>query len=247
MTDAPHVTIDQLAQHAGETVAVKGWLHNRRSSGKLHFLQVRDGTGFVQAVCFKGNFDEETFKRIDALPQESSLIVTGEVKEDKRSAGGFEIGASAVEVVAEAEPFPITKKEHGTGFLLENRHLWLRSRKQNATLRVRARVIKAIRDFLDDRGFVCMDSPIFTPSACEGTTTLFPVDYFGETAYLTQSGQLYAEASAMAFGKVYCFGPTFRAEKSKTRRHLTEFWMVEPEVAFLELDGLMELIEEFLS
>jgi len=249
VSDEPHahVSIDELPAHIGETVTLKGWLHNRRSSGKLHFLQVRDGSGFTQVVCFKGNFDEELFKRIDSLPQESSLIVVGEVKEDKRSSGGVEVGATAVEIVAEAEPFPITKKEHGTAFLLEKRHLWLRSRKQNATLRIRARVIKAIRDFLDDRGFVGMDSPIFTPSACEGTTTLFPVDYFGDTAYLTQSGQLYAEASAMAFGKTYCFGPTFRAEKSKTRRHLTEFWMVEPEVAFLQLDGLLELIEEFLS
>ncbi len=243
---AGHVYIEDLGRHAGETVTVKGWLMNRRSSGKLHFLQVRDGTGVVQAVCFKGNFDAETFRRLDLLPLESSLEVAGTCKAEPRASGGFELDASGVRIHHEAEPYPIGKKEHGTGFLMEHRHLWLRSRRQHAVLRVRARVIKAIRDFLDQRGFVCMDSPIFTPSACEGTTTLFPVDYFGDTAYLTQSGQLYAEASAMAFGKVYCFGPTFRAEKSKTRRHLTEFWMVEPEVAFLELDGLLDLIEEFI-
>ncbi|MBI4880432.1 MAG: asparagine--tRNA ligase [Planctomycetes bacterium] len=239
--------MEDLGRHAGATVTVKGWLMNRRSSGKLHFLQVRDGTGVVQAVCFKGNLDAETFRRLDLLPLESSLEVTGLCKAEPRASGGFELDASGVRIHQEAEPYPIGKKEHGTGFLMEHRHLWLRSSRQHAVLRVRARVIKAIRDFLDERGFVCMDSPIFTPSACEGTTTLFPVDYFGETAYLTQSGQLYAEASAMAFGKVYCFGPTFRAEKSKTRRHLTEFWMVEPEVAFLEMDGLLDLIEEFIA
>lgn len=246
MPGSPHVYIEDLAAHDGQTVTLKGWLSNKRSSGKLHFLQVRDGTGFVQAVCFKGNFEEEVFKQLDGLPQESSLVVEGKVKAEPRAPGGFELDASAVVVCEEAETYPISNKEHGTGFLMEKRHLWLRSSRQHATLRVRARVIKAIRDFLDDRGFLCVDSPIFTPSACEGTTTLFPVDYFGETAYLTQSGQLYAEASAMAFGKVYCFGPTFRAEKSKTRRHLTEFWMVEPEVAYMELDGLLDLIEEFL-
>lgn len=247
MSDIPHVYIDELGQHVGKTVEIKGWLYNKRSSGKLHFLQVRDGTGTVQAVCFKGNFDEALFKQLDTLPQESSLTVTGMVKAEPRSPTGFELDCSGAKVVSPAEPYPITPKEHGTAFLMEQRHLWLRSQKQHAVLRIRARVVKAIRDFFDDRGFVCMDSPIFTPSACEGTSTLFNVDYFGEPAYLTQSGQLYAEASAMAFGKVYCFGPTFRAEKSKTRRHLTEFWMVEPEVAYLELDGLMTMIEEFLS
>ncbi|MFH0944757.1 MAG: asparagine--tRNA ligase [Planctomycetota bacterium] len=243
----PHAYIEDLSQHVGNTVTVKGWLFNRRSSGKLHFLQLRDGTGVMQAVCFKGNLDAELFKRLDSLPQESSLQVEGTVKAEPRAPGGYEMDVASVAIYHESEPYPITKKEHGTGFLMENRHLWLRSSKQHATLRVRARIIKAIRDFLDDRGYVCIDSPIFTPSACEGTTTLFPVDYFGETAFLTQSGQLYAEASAMAFGKVYCFGPAFRAEKSKTRRHLTEFWMVEPEVAFLEMDGLLDLIEEFLA
>ena len=246
MSEQPHAYIEDLGRHEGQTVTVKGWLFNRRSSGKLHFLQMRDGTGVMQAVCFKGNLDADLFKRLDSVPQESSLEVTGLVKAEPRAPGGFEMDVAAVRVHHEAEPYPITNKEHGTGFLMENRHLWLRSSKQHATLRIRARVIKAIRDFFDDRGYVCIDSPIFTPSACEGTTTLFPVDYFGDTAYLTQSGQLYAEASAMAFGKVYCFGPTFRAEKSKTRRHLTEFWMVEPEVAFMELDGLLDLIEEFL-
>lgn len=247
MTEAPHVYIEDFGRHVGQRVTVKGWLYNKRSSGKLHFLQVRDGTGFVQAVCFKGNFPEEVFRQLDVLPQESSLEVVGTVKAEPRAPGGFELDCSSARVHHAAEPYPITPKEHGTGFLMEHRHLWLRSRKQHAALRVRARVVKAIRDFFDERGFVCMDSPIFTPSACEGTTTLFPVDYFGEKAFLTQSGQLYAEASAMAFGKVYCFGPTFRAEKSKTRRHLTEFWMVEPEVAYLELDGLLELIEQFIS
>ena len=247
MPESPHAYIEDLSQHVGQTVTVKGWLANRRSSGKLHFLQLRDGTGVMQAVCFKGNLDEDLFKRLDSLPQESSLQVEGAIKEEPRAPGGYEMDVASVGIYHEAEPYPITKKEHGTGFLMENRHLWLRSSKQHATLRVRARIIKAIRDYLDDRGYVCIDSPVFTPSACEGTTTLFPVDYFGETAYLTQSGQLYAEASAMAFGKVYCFGPAFRAEKSKTRRHLTEFWMVEPEVAFLEMVGLLDLIEDFLA
>lgn len=243
----PHAYIDELSRYVGQQVQIKGWLYNKRSSGKLHFLQVRDGTGVVQAVCFKGNFEEGLFKQLDTLSQESSLIVTGLVKAEPRAPSGFELDCSGAQIVAHAEPYPITPKDHGTAFLMEQRHLWLRSQKQHAVLRIRARVVKAIRDFFDDRGFVCMDSPIFTPSACEGTSTLFNVDYFGEPAFLTQSGQLYAEASAMAFGKVYCFGPTFRAEKSKTRRHLTEFWMVEPEVAYLELDGLMELIEQFLS
>ncbi len=242
-----HVYIEDLASHTGERVTIKGWLYNKRSSGKLHFLQVRDGTGLVQAVMFKGDFDEETFKACDTLSQESSLVVTGLVKEDKRAPGGFELSIENVEIVQNAEPYPITPKEHSTAFLMENRHLWLRSKKQHATLRIRARVVKAIRDFFDERGYVCMDSPIFTPSACEGTTTLFNVDYFDETAYLTQSGQLYGEATAMAFGKIYVFGPTFRAEKSKTRRHLTEFWMVEPEIAYIELDGIMDLAEEFTA
>jgi len=225
---------------------VQGWLTNRRSSGKLQFLQLRDGSGTVQCVLRKGAVDDALFKRLDALPQESSLEVSGEVKADPRSPGGHELSVTDVSVVHEAEPYPISNKEHNTGFLMQHRHLWLRSAKQSAILRVRARIIKAIRDFFDSRDYVCMDGPMFTPSACEGTSTLFEVDYFGEKAYLTQSSQLYAEAGAMALGRVYSFGPTFRAEKSKTRRHLTEFWMVEPEAAFLELDGVMQLAEDFL-
>ena len=242
----PVARIARLGEHVGHTVRVQGWLANRRSSGKLQFLQVRDGSGVVQCVLRKGAVDDELFKRLDALPQESSLEVTGEVAADPRSPGGHELQVSAVRVVAEAEPYPITNKEHSTGFLMQHRHLWLRSSRQAAILRVRARIIKAIRDFFDGRDFVCLDGPMFTPNACEGTSTLFEVDYFGEKAYLTQSSQLYAEAGAMALGRVYSFGPTFRAEKSKTRRHLTEFWMVEPEVAFLELDGVMDLAEDFL-
>jgi len=244
----PVVSIDHLQSFKGSKVTLRGWLYNRRSSGKLHFLQVRDGTGVVQAVVFKGDVSPELFARLDRLPQESSLIVQGTVKEDARSPIGVEVSVEQVEVLKEAGEYPITKKEHSPAFLLERRHLWIRSRMQHAILRVRARVIKAIRDFLDERGFLCVDSPIFTPSACEGTTNLFEVDYFEDNkAYLTQSGQLYAEASAMAFGKVYCFGPTFRAEKSKTRRHLTEFWMVEPEMAFAGLDEVMTLIEDMVS
>jgi len=242
-----HVYIEDLAEHVEKTVTIKGWLYNRRSSGKLHFLQIRDGTGVVQAVMFKGDFDDEAFKSCDNLPQESSLMVSGPVKADERAPGGYELSVKEIEVVQRAEPYPITPKEHSTAFLMENRHLWLRSQKQHAVLRVRGRIIKAIRDFFDDRGFLCVDTPIFTPAACEGTTTLFNVQYFDDTAYLTQSGQLYGEAAAMAFGKIYCFGPTFRAEKSKTRRHLTEFWMVEPEIAYIELDGIMDLEEQFVS
>jgi asparaginyl-tRNA synthetase len=241
------VAVENLKDHVGQVVEVRGWLYNRRSSGKLHFLQVRDGTGTVQAVVFHKDVSAELFDQLSRLPQESSLWVRGEVREDARSPIGVEVGVQDVGVVAEAEPYPITKKEHSTGFLMEHRHLWMRSKKQHATLRIRARIIKAIRDFLDDQGFLCVDSPVFTPNACEGTTTLFGVDYFGDQAYLTQSGQLYAEASAMAFGKAYCFGPAFRAEKSKTRRHLTEFWMVEPEVAYADLDDIMVLTEEFVT
>ncbi|MGQ0553934.1 MAG: asparagine--tRNA ligase [Planctomycetota bacterium] len=239
--------VRRLGEHVGRTVRVQGWLANRRSSGKLLFLQVRDGSGVVQCVLPKGVVPDELFKELDALPQESSLEVDGEVRADARSPGGHELGVSAVRIIGRAETYPISNKEHSTGFLMEHRHLWLRSSRQAATLRVRARVIKSIRDFFDQRDFVCLDAPIFTPAACEGTSTLFKVDYFGDPAYLTQSGQLYGEAGAMALGKIYVFGPTFRAEKSKTRRHLTEFWMVEPEVAFLELDGLMDLAEDFLE
>jgi asparaginyl-tRNA synthetase len=239
---------ESLPGLVGQKVEVRGWLYNRRSSGKLHFLEVRDGTSIVQAVAFAPELPAELFEKLGALPQESSLIVRGTVKAAPRQALGVEIGLESAEIVGVAEPYPITKKEHSPEFLLERRHLWIRSRKQHATLRVRARIIKAIRDFFDERGFLCVDSPIFTPSACEGTTTLFEVPYFDdEKAYLSQSGQLYAEASAMAFGKVYCFGPTFRAEKSKTRRHLTEFWMVEPEIAFGTLEDVMVLMEDLVT
>jgi asparaginyl-tRNA synthetase len=245
----PPVYVDQIAQHEGKEVTLHGWLHNRRSSGKLHFLQVRDGTGTIQCVVFKGNVAPEVFQAADHLPQETSLAVTGLVKKDDRAPIGFELDVRGLEVVARpAAEYPIGNKEHGVAFLMEQRHLWLRSQRQQVILRVRHTVEKAIRDFLDGRGFTLVDAPIFTPSACEGTSTLFEVPYFDlGKAYLTQSGQLYMEAAAMALGKVYCFGPTFRAEKSKTRRHLTEFWMVEPEVAFMDLAGDMELMEQFVS
>jgi asparaginyl-tRNA synthetase len=244
-----HVYIEEIAKHEGETVTIKGWLDNRFSKGKLHFLQVRDGTGTVQAVMFKGDFDEETFKRADKLPQESAIAVTGVVKKDARSLLGFELQAKGLEVVSEAAPeYPLGHKEHGVAFLMDHRHLWLRSSRQRVVLGVRHTIIKAIRDYFDDRGFTLVDAPIFTPSACEGTSTLFEVPYFDMgSAYLTQSGQLYGEAAAMAVGKAYVFGPTFRAEKSKTRRHLTEFWMVEPEVAYMDLDGDMKLAEEMIA
>jgi len=241
------VRVRRLGEHVGSLVRVQGWLTNRRSSGKLQFLQVRDGSGVVQCVLRKGNVDDDLFAQLDSLPQESSLEVDGEVRADERSPGGVELQVSGVNIVGVAEPYPITNKEHNTGFLMEHRHLWLRSSRQAATLRIRARVIRAIRDYFDTRDFVCMDAPIFTPSACEGTTTLFEVDYFGEPAYLTQSGQLYGEAAAMALGKIYVFGPAFRAEKSKTRKHLTEFWMIEPEVAWADLDDTMDMAEEFLE
>jgi asparaginyl-tRNA synthetase len=244
---AAHVYIEDLRRHVGSEVLLKGWLYNRRSSGKLHFLQVRDGTGIVQCVMSKAEVPEEIFQRADKLTQETSLILRGTVREDARSPIGVELGAVHLEVVhAPTAEFPISPKEHGTAFLMEQRHLWLRSKKQVAVLRVRAEIVKQIRNYFDSRGFVLMDAPIFTPSACEGTSNLFEVDYFDEKAYLTQSGQLYGEAGAMALGRIYTFGPTFRAEKSKTRRHLTEFWMVEPEVAFLDLAGDMDLAEDFL-
>jgi asparaginyl-tRNA synthetase len=235
--------INVLKDHIGEEVTLKGWLYNSRSSGKLVFLQLRDGTGIVQCVVFKGN-SEEVFESAKGLGQESSIIVTGTVKEDTRSSIGVELDVTALEVVQNAHDYPITPKEHGTEFLMDNRHLWIRSKKQTAVLRIRHTVIKAVRDYFDGNGFILADTPIFTPAACEGTSTLFEVDYFGDDkAYLTQSGQLYNEATAAAFGKSYAFGPTFRAEKSKTRRHLTEFWMVEPEVAFARLDDMMDLGE----
>ena len=242
------VYIEDLGKHVGEEIQLRGWLYHKRSSGKVRFLLLRDGTGILQGVMVKGAVSEEIFSRFDALTQESSFSMTGKVRKDDRAPGGYEMEVSDVGIIAVAHEYPITPKEHGIEFLADRRHLWLRSSRQHAIMRVRHRIIKAIRDFYDGRGFVLMDSPILTPAACEGTSTLFETDYFDMgKAYLTQSGQLYAEAGAMAFGKVYCFGPTFRAEKSKTRRHLTEFWMVEPEVAFNDLDDDMELAEEFLE
>src|SRR2546423_4086847 len=239
--------IKDLSRHIGEEVTIKGWLYNMRSSGKLLFPQLRDGTGIVQGVVAKNAVPEELWEALKPLGQESSLIVTGTVREDTRAPGGVEVDIANAEVLQNAHDFPITPKEHGPEFLLDNRHLWLRSKKQHAILKVRATVVKAVRDFLDNDGFTLCDTPIFTPAACEGTSTLFEVDYFGdEKAYLTQSGQLYNEANAMALGRVYCFGPTFRAEKSKTRRHLTEFWMVEPEMAYASLDDVMELAEDLV-
>src|SRR5262245_41933655 len=240
--------IQDIARHEGQRVTIDGWLHNRRSSGKIHFLIVRDGTGFIQAVMSKAAVGEEAFTRADHLAQESSLSVTGTVRADKRAKGGYEIDVSGFEVHGEAHDYPITPKEHGVDYLLDRRHLWIRTERQAAILRVRHEVIDAVRDFFNGQGFVLADTPIFTPAACEGTTTLFPVQYFEDTtAYLTQSGQLYNEADAMALGRVYCFGPTFRAEKSKTRRHLTEFWMVEPEMAYADLDDAMALAEQLVS
>jgi asparaginyl-tRNA synthetase len=240
--------IAKIGEHVGQSVTVKGWLHNRRSSGKIHFLTVRDGSGFIQVVMGKRDVDEATFSRADHLSQESAIIVTGVVKEDTRQAGGYELVASALEVVNEAHDYPITPKEHGVDYLMDRRHLWIRAERQTAILRVRHEIINAVRDFFNEQGFILADTPIFTPAACEGTTTLFPVEYFDdEKAYLTQSGQLYNEANAMALGKVYAFGPTFRAEKSKTRRHLTEFWMVEPEMAYADLNDVIALAEGLIT
>jgi asparaginyl-tRNA synthetase len=242
-----HTYIDEIGRHEGEEVTIKGWLHNRRSSGKIHFLIVRDGTGFIQAVMSKAAVGEDLFKTADHLSQETSIVVTGAVRADKRAPSGYEVDVKNLEVVGESHDYPITPKEHGVDYLLDRRHLWIRSERQQAILRVRHEIINAVRDFFNSRGFILADTPIFTPAACEGTTTLFPAQYFEETtAYLTQSGQLYNEANAMALGKVYCFGPTFRAEKSKTRRHLTEFWMVEPEVAYADIDDVMALAEDLI-
>ena len=236
-----------LDQWEGKTVTLRGWLYGKRSSGKLHFLQLRDGTGILQCVMFFKDVPEEMFHLGDHLAQETSLAITGEVRRDKRSPIGFELGVKELQVISEpTAEYPISPKEHGTAFLMDHRHLWLRSKRQVAIMRVRHEIIMAIRDYFDRNGFILIDAPIFTPNACEGTSNLFQVGYFDDKAYLTQSGQLYMEAAAMALGKVYCFGPTFRAEKSKTRRHLTEFWMIEPEVAFLELDGIMDLAEDLL-
>jgi len=242
-----HVYIEDIGRHEGEEVTIKGWLHNRRSSGKIHFLILRDGTGFIQGVMSKAAVGDELFTRADHLSQETSLIVTGTARADKRAPSGYEIDVKNLEVVGESHEFPITPKEHGVDYLLDRRHLWIRSERQQAILRIRHEIINAVRDFFNGRGFILADTPIFTPAACEGTTTLFPAQYFEEqTAYLTQSGQLYNEANAMALGKVYCFGPTFRAEKSKTRRHLTEFWMVEPEMAYADLNDVMALAEDLI-
>ena len=237
------VYIQDIAKHEGSEATLRGWVYNKRSSGKLHFVLLRDGTGTIQCVAFKGNFTAEQFENLGKLTQESSLEVRGRVRKDERAPGGFELEMTGFEVLQIADPYPITPKDHGIAFLMENRHLWLRSSHQHAILKVRHEIIKACRDYFDDRGFTLVDTPVFTPNACEGTTTLFETDYFDQKAYLTQSGQLYNEATAAAFGKVYCFGPTFRAEKSKTRRHLMEFWMVEPEVAFATLEDTIQLAE----
>ena len=242
------ISIKDLSVYVGQEITLKGWLYNKRSSGKIKFLVLRDGTGYLQCIYFKGNVTPEIFDLADSIGQESSIEVTGKVKAEPRSPGGYELDATGLKVIQEVHDYPITPKEHGVEFLMDNRHLWLRSSKQVAILKISHRIVKAIRDFFDDRGFTLMDPPILTPAACEGTSTLFETDYFDlGKAYLTQSGQLYAEAGAMALGKVYTFGPTFRAEKSKTRRHLTEFWMVEPEVAFNDLNDDMDLAEEFLE
>jgi asparaginyl-tRNA synthetase len=247
---SPVTTISDIGKHEGQTVTIRGWLYNLRESGKLLFPQFRDGSGLIQGVVPKSAVAPEVFDAIKGLTQESSVIIEGKVRADKRAPGGFELDVSGVQVVqrvAESDPYPISPKEHGVEFLMEHRHLWVRSQRQAAILRVRAEIIKAARDFFDEHGFTLTDPPILTPAACEGTSTLFPVDYFEEQAFLTQSGQLYIEATAMALGKVYSFGPTFRAEKSKTRRHLTEFWMVEPEVAYADLNDLMDLAEGLIS
>ena len=247
MAEEHFAYVDELPAHAGEKVHLRGWVYNTRSSGKIRFLILRDGTGFVQAVAAKGDVPDEEFELLATVPQESSVELTGVVRADKRAPGGHEVTLSGVTLVSRAGDYPITPKDHGTSFLLDQRHLWLRSRKQHVIMKVRHHAISSIRDFFNDRGFFCLDTPIFTPNACEGTSTLFETDYFGDQAYLSQSGQLYNEATAAAFGRVYCFGPTFRAEKVKTRRHLNEFWMVEPEVAFATLEDIIDLAEEFVE
>jgi len=242
-----HTYISEVSKHEGEEVTIKGWVYNKTDKGKLRFLLLRDGTGVIQAVIFKKGVSEETFNAADSATQESSIIVTGTVRKDDRAPGGYELDASECRIVQLTEEYPITPKDHGTAFLMENRHLWLRSSRQHAILKVRHEIIRAVRDFYDNNGYTLVDTPILTPASCEGTTTLFEIDYFGEKAYLSQSGQLYNEAACMSVGKTYCFGPTFRAEKSKTRRHLMEFWMVEPEVAWADLNDIMKLSEEFVS
>ena len=249
-TDPPVATIAEIGRHEGQSVTLQGWLYNSRESGKLLFPIFRDGTGSIQGVAHVKSVTPEVFEKLKGLTQESRVIVTGKVRADKRAPGGYELDVEDVHVVQrvpESDPYPITLKDHGVEFLQERRHLWVRSPRQSAILRIRAEIMRAAAEYFDTNGFIRTDPPILTPAACEGTSTLFPVDYFGDPAYLTQSGQLYIESTALALGKVYSFGPTFRAEKSKTRRHLTEFWMIEPEVSFLDLDGLMSLAEEFIS
>ena len=250
VTSAERIGIGEIARAEGRRVQVKGWLYNLRKSGKIVFPLIRDGSGLLQCVAVKSNLPEEVFNELKGLTQESSVAITGTVRAEARAIGGFELdvdGAEVLQRVSEEHPYPITPKDHGVDFLMDHRHLWLRSRRQHAAIQVRHEVISGIRDYLDSNGFTLVDTPIFTPSACEGTSTLFEVDYFeDEKVYLTQSGQLYNEANAMAFGKVYCFGPTFRAEKSKTRRHLTEFWMVEPEMAFADLEEVKRVAEELI-
>lgn len=241
------VLIQDIAKYEGQNVQIKGWLYNKRSSGKLHFLQVRDGTGTIQAVVFKNDVSAEVFELSGKITQESSIIITGGVKADPRSPIGFELSVKDMQLVQMAQEYPITPKEHGIDYLMDHRHLWLRSKRQHAIIKIRHEIIRASREYFDTNGFTLVDAPILTPSACEGTTTLFETDYFDGKAYLTQSGQLYNEATCMAFGKVYCFGPTFRAEKSKTRRHLNEFWMIEPEMAYCDLDEDMRVQEEYVS
>jgi len=242
------IYVEDLSKHIGEELTLQGWLYNKRSSGKIRFLVMRDGTGLVQGVVVKNAVSDEVFGKFDELTQESSFAMKGKIRKEDRAPGGYEMEVSDITTTNVAQDYPITPKEHGVEFLMDRRHLWLRSSRQHAILRIRHQLIKAIREFFDNKGFVLLDAPIFTPAACEGTSTLFETNYFDlGKAYLTQSGQLYGEAGAMAFGKVYVFGPTFRAEKSKTRRHLTEFWMVEPEVAFSDLEDNMDLAEEFLE
>ncbi|MGQ9707882.1 MAG: asparagine--tRNA ligase, partial [bacterium] len=240
------LTIENVGAHMNKEITLSGWVYNRRSSGKIRFLLLRDGTGIIQCVFVNGEVQAEIFELADTIPQESSVEVTGIVRADKRAPGGYELTVKDMRTIGIAQPYPITPKEHGVEFLMEHRHLWLRSRRQVAILRIRNEIIKALRDYLDEQGFLCCDTPILTPASVEGTTTLFPVDYYGEQVYLTQSGQLYNEALCAAVRKTYCFGPTFRAEKSKTRRHLTEFWMLEPEIAFYDLNQTMDLMEDMI-
>src|ERR1017187_10187128 len=250
MSEIKRIAIDHAAQHVDDTVEIAGWLYNLRKSGKIVFPIVRDGTGLMQCVALKNALPEDVFESLKHLTQESSLLVRGKLRAEARAPGGFEMDVESVEIlqkVSETDPYPITPKDHGVDFLMDHRHLWLRSQRQHAIIRVRHEIVKACRDYFDNNGYTLVDTPIFTPAACEGTTTLFEVNYFDdEKAYLSQSGQLYSEATAMAFGKVYCFGPTFRAEKSKTRRHLTEFWMVEPEMAYADLDEIKRVAEEMV-